>query len=208
MTRLTNAIRLDVCTKILEKTFRDRFTEVELERAELAEELRKAHLGKYLEAYEALPKGLQVRAIGLTINYKGSSYYNRRDYFWKNQVRLSMHEVKQPPRIIIHNDPSNNQRPTACDRYHAIALNDIPKALRVKVEKHELKFELLQDDVKKLWSKIMEQLSVCTTVKKLNNLWPEAVKYAPKESGTALAVVVDREGVNNMIACMAKGDCK
>ncbi len=208
MARLTNAMKLDVVTKILQKTFKDRFTDIELERALLAEVLRKAHLGKHLEAYEALPKELQQRSVGLTVNYKGTSYYNRRDYFWKNRVTLRLFDIKVSPSIHISNDPSNKDRPTGCDRYTMVSLSDMSKTLRAKIEKHELKFDLLEKDVKKLWSKIMEQLSVCTTVKKLNDLWPEAVQYAPKDGTTALAVVVDREGVNNMIACMAKGDCK
>lgn len=207
MTRLTNAIRLDVATRILHKTFKDRFTEIETERNELALELRKSYLGRYLEAYEKLPKHLQQRSKGIRVNCKGTSYYNRADYYWKNQVRMTIHDVRGIPSMHIGLDPSTKDLPSGCDNYAMIDMAQLKDSLKKRVEKHELKFDLLKDDVKKLHRKITEQLSVCTTVKKLNDLWPEAVTFAPK-GDNPIAVVVDREGVNNMIACMAKGDCK
>lgn len=205
MTRLTNAIREEVAQKIIDKTFEQRFRKFEADAAKLAYQLRDEFLGKDKDAYLGLNPKLQVTRNHLQVNLKRDARsYDRWDFYFSPKCRVSVTSVH--PGGARFGMSGTQQEPVGGDRFQMLLIDELTSSMKTKLLKHVEAYEALAADVSKLFSKIMEQLRNCTTVKKLNELWPEAVSYVPAQDNP-IAVIVDRKGVNELIACMKKGTC-
>ena len=209
MSRLTNAIKQDVLKKILDKTFEERLRKIESEESHLAFVVRDWFLGKDKDAYLNMNPKLQTQRTQIQVNPQrlGKSY-DRYDLTFHPKASIQVRNVSAnsgsecASLYIAH----NGQEPVGGDRYLQIVKDSMSEDILKKIVAHIEKNEHLQADIRKLAGKIMVQLRVCTTIKKLNELWPEVVTYVPVQDNP-IAVIVDRKGVNDLIACMKKDDC-
>lgn len=205
MTRLTNQIRIDVIHKILNKTFEKRLRQIESEESYLAFEARDCWLGDDRDAFLSLNPKLQTSDIHIHVDPKrDGKTYDRYGLVFHPKARISTHGCTPSGSSLMIG--YSGQEPVGGDRYKQLDKSNMTDEFRMKIIAHIEKVEKLHDDVRKLHSKIAEQLRICTTVKKLNELWPEAVTYVPKQDNP-IAVVIDRDGVNSLISCMKDGDC-
>lgn len=207
MTRLTNALRIETAQKILDKTFEKRYAAHKNLHAKLAIKARDAWLGPDKRAYLKLAPKLQHKrnSIQLNLQRMGKSY-DRHSFFFEPKFRIEVRSCSPSHNMVYVHTSGLSQQPVGGDNYAMLDKNSMPSELWTELVAFVEKEEALAADVRKLCAKIMEQLRGCTTVKKLNELWPEAVTYVPA-SDNPLAVIIDRDGVNNLIACMKKGDC-
>lgn len=205
MTRLTNAIREEVVGKILNKTFEKRLQKLDSEESYLAFEVRDFWLGKDKDAFLKLDPKLQAFRNTFQVNpmRMGKTYDC---YDLRFHPSTSIHVFGCASGSASLSTRSNGEEPVGGDRYSQLGRDSMTDDIRAKIIAHIDKVETLQSDVRKLGNKILEQLRACTTIKRLNDLWPEAVSYVPKQDNP-IAVIVDRDGVNNLISCMKEGDC-
>lgn len=205
MTRLTNALREEVAGKIIKKTFEKRFARTEKAEARMALKIRNAWLGPHKRAYLKMPPDLQVTKNGMQINLnRNGQSYDRFDFGFAPKIGFAIYGVL--PASLKISKHSTKQEPVGGDRWTMLGKEKFDAELWTEIVAHVDLYEELISDVQKLHRKIMDQLRNCTTVKKLNDLWPEAVTYVPAQDNP-IAVIVDREGVNKMISCMKEGDC-
>jgi hypothetical protein len=209
MSRLTNSIRQDVLKKILDKTFEQRLRKIESEESHLSFVVRDWFLGHDKDAYLALRPKLQVHRTSIEVNpVRMGKTYDRYNLTFHPKAAIQIYNVSanSGSQCVSLHISYNGQEPVGGERFLTIQKDGMTEDIRNKIIAHIEKFEHLRGDIRKLAGKILAQLQVCTTIKKLNEVWPEVVSYVPVQDNP-IAVIVDRKGVNDLIACMKKDDC-
>jgi hypothetical protein len=70
------------------------------------------------------------------------------------------------------------------------------------------KFDKLAEDTKKVWTTVKAALEACTTVKQVEERYPDLVQYLPETAPRTKALAVTNVAVVRVLACGKTGDKK
>lgn len=166
---LTNVLRRNIVNLATKAAFETKVNKLDEEEHQLAEKAYNAMLGKHKKAFLLLPKSFVKCTNSFYLNVKGKSILLQ---FNKNQ-------------IMPFNNPSNR---------YVVKQTALIKSIIALVE-HK---EKLKEKRRSFGRNTRSLLASVNTTKALIEVWPEAIKYIPKESIAAANALVPMNLVRDL----------
>lgn len=206
--RLTKAIIRNLTENLIDDVMKERHEALIAEEKALGDKVYHHFVGQYLDTINTLPSGYFARLDQIKMVIRGTKNKENLQY---GRVQTYFSEGSWKVRIFTNWGQHWFSLSKAVRVPHAYATGgfELKAGTRLNKEAYELaaKWTTLYEDVSSLLKAVAGATTSCTTVKKLQENYPELAEFLPEQEKQAQGLAVSPARVKKLISCTKEGSC-